>query len=346
MRGLPRIRAPVPAGFPPSTIPSAALRVPAAAALSSPAPRLVTGKTAAAARHSRRCFSTTPLRASEPPAQTTQSQPAPVDPSAEVYEDYFPDIPTKLVYPRLTTTATAPDKVTDPGYKPAETAEELEEVGGLADWWDEPAHWGSEEGVASVVRAAAPRFGPAEKVTDPAVLEVLVRRALVEALVVARFAGKGKMELVDRLFKNCPELYALNKVLGMEVVAGKDGAATLRRPADWQSAWDTLNAADRVAAQRQQQSEEAAGTWEIGEGEAAAEPEVGVKLDRPISQEFAQSTIERWGKAWKKAELRDPVVKFYVSAPFPIGASCSVSQLTPNITGRQAHPAIDRAPHP
>ncbi|KAK3903982.1 hypothetical protein C8A05DRAFT_42898 [Staphylotrichum tortipilum] len=308
MRGLPRIRAPLPAGFPPSSLPSGALRAPAAAALSPPTPRLVTVKTtAAAARHTRRYFSTAPLRAAEPPSQT-QSQTEATE-KETIYEDYFPDIPTKLVYPRLTTTATPATEVTDSGYKPAETAEGLEEVGGLSGWWDEPTHWGSEEGVAAVVRTAAPQFGPAEKITDPAVLEVLAKRAIVEALVVARFAGGGKVKLVDQLFKHCHELYSLNKIIKIEVAAGKDGAATLTQKGDWQSVWDILKAADRAASQQQQQqlSEEA------GAGEEAGATEVATKLDRTINPELAQSMIERWDRGWKKAELRDPVVKFYAA---------------------------------
>ncbi|KAK0744268.1 hypothetical protein B0T21DRAFT_447536 [Apiosordaria backusii] len=74
--------------------------------------------------------------------------------------------------------AVRPDKITDPAYVPAESGLDLEEVGGLDDWWENPANYG--------VGKEWVKFGRTEKVTDPAVVEVAVYRALVEALIAEK----------------------------------------------------------------------------------------------------------------------------------------------------------------
>ncbi|CRK23673.1 hypothetical protein BN1708_018050, partial [Verticillium longisporum] len=50
----------------------------------------------------------------------------------------------------------------------------LEEVGGYEGWWEREGHWGPESEYTP--------FAAAERVQDAAVLEVLTRQAVVEAL--------------------------------------------------------------------------------------------------------------------------------------------------------------------
>ena len=329
MRRVPRLRAAVSAGIVPSSTPSGALRVPAAATLTSTSTLPSTSKNTP----TRRYLSTTPLRPSQPPTEP-QTQAA-----AEVYESYQADFlpppgpapQAQLVYPRGVTTAPNPTEVADPAYRPAETADGLEEVGGIGGWWDKPAHWGSEGGAAQFVRSVITPFGrpAADRVTDPAVLEVLAKRAIVEALVVARFAGAEKRKAVDRLFSHAGGSDRLGKIVRAEVVAGPDGTATLKDSADWARVWSVLKSAVVRVRDRQQEQEREAmeQAMEQAEGEAteaakaveaaeAAVPEVEAKEVAPAPQltpQVAKSFVGTWNKEWKKAELRDPVVKFYVS---------------------------------
>jgi len=311
MRRIPRLRTPAPAGFAPSPVPASALRAPAVAAPSTlaPSPRLSTR--ACNTSQTRRYLSTTPLRAAAQTQPRTQTQSE--DDAAEFHE---PEISTQLVYPHGATTAPLTAEVSDPSYKPAETADGLEEVGGLAGWWDEPTHWGIEGGVSSFVHSATSRFGPAERVTDPAVLEVLTKRAIVEAMVVAKFAGAGKRKYIDRMFAHSDALHRLDKIVQAEVVVGKNGEATLQNNGDWSKVYGVLKSAIKDA-RTQQDGQEA------GEGEVVEAKEAEVQAIEELTPEVAKSLAESWNKGWKKAELRDPVVKFFVSYTFHFVLLCS-----------------------
>ncbi|KAL2127119.1 hypothetical protein VTI74DRAFT_11310 [Chaetomium olivicolor] len=306
MRRLPRLRASTPAGFLPCSVPSAPLRAPAAAIISStpspPRPNTLSD------RQTRRCLSTTPLR----PSQPTNTQPEGPFPEDDAFWQDLdaapePEIQTQLVYPRNISAAPDASSVSDPAYKPAETAEGLAEVGGLADWWEDPSHWGSAAGGArQFVQSVASPFGPTEKVTDPAVLEVLARRAVIESLVVARFAGKEKTKAIDRLFRYAEGGDRLGKLLKADVVAGEKGAVELKEHADYVRTWDLLKSAVTRAKQAAQKNAESA------EGEAAAVETTKKPAKLPTPEE-AQRFIKSWDKGWKKAGLRNPVVKFFIA---------------------------------
>ncbi|KAK4155630.1 hypothetical protein C8A00DRAFT_41815 [Chaetomidium leptoderma] len=318
MRRLSRVRSPASAGLTPSSIPSGALRASAAAALSPTASRQ-TGYNVPPARQQstgRRYLSTTPLRASPPQSRTE----AIAEEVEEALDEYYPraEIYTPLVYPNGTTVAPAPASVMDATYTPADTAEGLEEVGGLAGWWDEPSHWGSEAGANQYVRSVVRPFGPAERVTDPAMLEVLAKRAIVEALVVNKFAGAEKRKAVDRLFASAGGTDRLGKIVGVEVVAGENGTATLKDKQNWQRVWDVLKSAVKMARPQQPGGKKADGEVAAVEAEAeeAEVPEVEVREAAPALQltpQVAKSLIGAWNKDWKKAELRDPVVKYFAA---------------------------------
>jgi hypothetical protein len=269
------------------------------------------------------------MRSSQPPTQP-QAEIAAEELDQEQYldqEEYLPtgpaEINTQLVYPQGITTAPDATSVSDPTYTPAETSDGLEEVGGLAGWWDEPAHWGSEGGAAQFVHSVVSPFGPAERVTDPAVLEVLAKRAIVEALVVARFAGAEKRKAVDRLFAHAGASDRLGRIVGVEVVAGPDGAATLKEPRHFQKVWGLLKSAVTNAKKQQQQSVDEVDEVPVEAMEAEAEaavPEVQAEkaASAPeLTPQYAKQLMGSWNKEWKKAELRDPVVKFFVSPPCP-----------------------------
>ncbi|SPQ26722.1 df878db1-43fb-43c0-9089-fd467e82150e [Thermothielavioides terrestris] len=349
MRRIPRLRNPAPAGFVPSQIPTGALRTPAAASMpvsstlccSTTTRHTSTGYNAPGRPQQQRYISTTTIRRSQAQPEAGTPSAAPAEEHDELADlsadDFYPpsaaEIPTQLVYPREVTTAPPASAVADPSYKPADTAEGLEEVGGLADWWDDPAHWGGEDGVGGFVRSTVARFGPAERVSDPAVLEVLARRAIVEALVVARFAGPRKRHAVDRLFSHAHALHGLGRIINAEIVAGEDGAATLKSEKDWQRVWDLLKAAVKKARQQQPQQQpqqEPEGEGELSKAEEkkaeadATEAEVAEEAEEAVDAEAhapapqltpkrAQKFIRSWTREWRKAELRDPVVKFFAA---------------------------------
>ncbi|KAK4233502.1 hypothetical protein C8A03DRAFT_47971 [Achaetomium macrosporum] len=344
MRRLPRLRNPAPAGFIASSTPSGSLRVCAAAAITATSGLSLTARhnlsscNAPVRPSQRRYLSTTPTRPSQPqstnPADDASAAASPEELEFlddEHYPSAAPEIPTQLVYPRGVTTIPPASDISDPTYKPAETADGLEEVGGLADWWDDPLHWGSEGGVRQFVASIATTFGPAEKVTDPAMLEVLARRAIVEAIVVARFAGAGKRKAVDRLFAYVDGNERLDQLLKAQIVVDKNGAATLKN-ADAVRLWVTLKTAVKNATHRrqeqQQQAEVVSGEKEeaeavtadaqesgVHEGEAIEADAKGTAPPSQLTPEVAQRYVKSWNrdKGWKKAELRDPVVKFYAA---------------------------------
>lgn len=64
----------------------------------------------------------------------------------------------------------------DPTYVPATVIEGLEEIETLKTWWEQPGHWGEE--------SAFKGFGSVDKVHNRQVLEVYLRRAVVEALAL------------------------------------------------------------------------------------------------------------------------------------------------------------------
>ena len=90
---------------------------------------------------------------------------------------------TGLAMPPTRTEAITEEKVSaaDPSYTPANSLEELEEIEPLKTWWDQPGHWGPESQFVG--------FGRAEKVLDVEVVEVYLRRAVVEVLALKQ-AGK------------------------------------------------------------------------------------------------------------------------------------------------------------
>ncbi|CAK7264540.1 hypothetical protein SEPCBS57363_001124 [Sporothrix epigloea] len=120
-------------------------------------------------------------RQADPNQPPTDSAATPLDKvEAELDEwatspDSLEDEP-RLIVPGRILSAPKPDQVTDSSYIPAETGDGLEEVGGLAGWWENDEHWDP----SLVFRG----FGPQQHVTDAATLEVVARQAVMEALAV------------------------------------------------------------------------------------------------------------------------------------------------------------------
>ena len=191
-------------------------------------------------------------------------------------------VETDLAYPTELRVVPRADEVTDPSYVPAITADGLEEVGGLEGWWDNPEHWGPSKDYVG--------FAARDKVTDPAVLEVLTKQAVVEALAlgdnVKNSILKATRLMLDYGSKDMATL------VGAEIVAGPDGTAALKTEKH-----------TRQMATFIRRTEQA-----IRRADEAQETSPEAYMPSP---EEAREMVKAWGPSWKATQLRDPFVRFY-----------------------------------
>ncbi|KFA67617.1 hypothetical protein S40285_04950 [Stachybotrys chlorohalonatus IBT 40285] len=173
----------------------------------------------------------------------------------------------RLTLPPRRTEATTEQELSsiDPTYVPATTAEGLEEIAPLKTWWQQEGHWGEE--------SAFRGFGSSARTTDKEVIEVYLRRAVVEILalkqaglfgewVTAKWPAGARAALDDAL------------AVGVRVV---DGKAEL--DGDARAVMDNLKA-------------------EPEEGEA-----------EQVALEEAREITKTWDPSWKDIVL-DEEVKF------------------------------------
>lgn len=193
-------------------------------------------------------------------------------------------------------------------------------MGGLEGWWEKDRHWSPELAYAG--------YGPTEKVTDPALLEIAVRRAVVEALVLRRFAARADKKIVSFLLEadTLPRKF-LRKVLKSPLIADeKNGGVVALEEEAHRRAWhllrgyagtsfgskeipETKDTKDTKEIKEVQEAQEAKET-EL-ESEPAVTEQEEVAMD--LTSEEATELTKKWGHAWKKAKLQDEVVKFYAA---------------------------------
>ncbi|KAI0116780.1 ribosomal subunit 39S-domain-containing protein [Daldinia grandis] len=191
--------------------------------------------------------------------------------------EYLPSQWQTYIPPPQRSYAERLDDVSDSSYVPALTADGLETVGGLKNWWDQPDHWSSD----------FVGFKPPNPVLDPAVLETSVRRAVVEAFALKQ-AGRD-----DELIKAWPIAGEdeLHRLLSVEINVAKGGAVSL-----------TGNVSAVVGSLVQRS--ESAVTNE------SAEERKSVPV---LPTEEAQKYKDAWGHRWKAVSLSDPRIKFAVT---------------------------------
>ncbi|KAF3064139.1 hypothetical protein GL218_01024 [Daldinia childiae] len=167
--------------------------------------------------------------------------------------------------------------VSDSSYVPALTADGLEMVGGLNNWWDQPEHWTSD----------FVGFKPLNPVLDPAVLETSVRRAVVEAFALKQ-AGRE-----DELIKAWPIAGGdeLHHLLSVEINVTKDGVVSLT--GDVSAVVGSLIEKSQPAVTNESTKESTS---------------VSV-----LSAEEAQKYKDAWSHGWKAVSLSDPRIKFAVT---------------------------------
>ena len=152
----------------------------------------------------------------------------------------------------------------------------LEEVGGLQGYWENDSHW-----KASLVR---PGFGPQEKVTDSALLEVAARRAVVESLAVQESAKDAETPGLTTAWSRGGREDA-NAALAAQINVAEDGSATL-----------SGNVSDIVS-------------------RLAAGAEPTTPFDGAMEAGEARELIGTWDSSWTSVSLSDDRLKFAVRIP-------------------------------
>ncbi len=177
--------------------------------------------------------------------------------------------------------APRPDEVTDMSYAPAETGDGLEKVGGLKGYWEDKSHWDRSNEIKV--------FGPERVITDPAVLEVTVRRAIVEALAVRGYeaGADAQLKLTDswQLGGRQDGITALS----VQISVADDGSVRLEGNVE-----AVVSALEDPAPSSQTDL-----PWGTGLLDSAS----------------AQAVVQSWDASWKSLSLDDAVLKFAVCVP-------------------------------
>lgn len=163
-------------------------------------------------------------------------------------------------------------------YTPADTALELEVVGGLQNWFSKKKnHWGASKDFVG--------FAPSQKVTKPALLELTTMRAVLEAAALAVFAErKQKPSLLADAWADSGR-NGVNRVLGLEFKVDEEGQVELGE--------GILDVAKTLKM------------------DAKAEAEAVVNEDKVTAQE-ADEMLRTRDQSWKKISLQNPKLKFAV----------------------------------
>ncbi|KAK1782403.1 ribosomal subunit 39S-domain-containing protein [Copromyces sp. CBS 386.78] len=222
-----------------------------------------------------------------------------------------------LVLPGEPTRASAPEKIRDPNYEPAASGAGLQEIGGISDWWNKPENF--RDGGKQFEYQG---FAAQEKITDPRLLKVILRRALVEGLALKKFGANPK---------NPADIAAIigngdhwQRTVSVEMCRGEDGELALKNDSDLQKIWILMRNAAEKADYTREWTEEVGRLRRVGEHEQANQLlQEGKKLGYRFGSEEGsrvklkvEEAIElrkSWNNDWKEATIRDPIVKFYAA---------------------------------
>jgi hypothetical protein len=168
------------------------------------------------------------------------------------------------------------DEVADPTYVPATTADGLKTVGGLKNWWNQRENWGPGGDFAG--------FRPRQKVTDPALLEASVRRAVIEML-------------------------ALRQVGREDDLVGVWPTTVSKADIEHLLSWDVKNAGSSEVSLGGDASTVAEGLRWKDEESNAHEPSA---LPEALTPEEAAALSKTWDPSWKSISIADPRIRFAV----------------------------------
>ncbi|KAK3401818.1 ribosomal subunit 39S-domain-containing protein [Sordaria brevicollis] len=222
-----------------------------------------------------------------------------------------------LVLPAEPRWAPNAEKIQDPNYEPATSGAGLQEIGGVSNWWNNPEHFkdgGKQfeyQGYASPV-----------KVTDPRLLKVILRRALVEGLALKKFGANPKNPAdIASVIGNGNHW---DRTVSVEMCRGENGELSLKKDSDLQKVWILMrNAAEKASTTREWQ-EQVRRLYELKQQEKADQlvaegKKLGYRLDDDDGSRIrlnvgrALELRKTWNNDWKEATIRDPVVKFYAA---------------------------------
>lgn len=222
-----------------------------------------------------------------------------------------------LVLPGQPTRAPAAEKIRDPNYEPATSGAGLQEIGGMSDWWSKPEHFrdGGKQfeynGYASPV-----------KITDPRLLKVILRRALVEGLALKKFGANPKNPAdIASIIGNGDHW---ERTVSVEMCRGENGELSLKNDSDLQKVWILMRNAAEKAHNTLEWQEEVRRLQSLGQHEQANQliaegkklgysmkGEEGTRIQ--LGVEKAIELRKSWNNDWKEVTIRDPVVKFYAA---------------------------------
>ena len=187
--------------------------------------------------------------------------------------------PYKAPPPRIN--AARIEEVADPTYAPATSADGLKTVGGVSNWWNKSEHWDPSGDFIG--------FKPKEKVTDPALIDVAVRRAVIEAFALREAGREDDLVGVWPTTLSKADTQAL---LAREVKTSENGAVT-------------LGAAESAAVAEQLRWKDDVETTETTAEESSASPET-------LSAEEAAALALTWDRSWGSTSIADPRIRFAV----------------------------------
>ena len=224
-----------------------------------------------------------------------------------------------LVLPGQIKWATTAEAITSPNYEPATSGAGLPQIGGMSDWWDKPEHF--RDGGKQFEYQG---FAAQEKITDPRLLKVILRRALVEGLALKKFGANPKNPAsIAAVIGNGDHW---ERTVSVEMCRGEDGELALKNDSDLQKVWILMRNAAEKAEYTRMWTEEVKRLRKAKERKQAKQLlEEGEKLGYVFDSEegsqvkltvpYAVKLRQTWNNDWKEATIRDPVVKFYVRHP-------------------------------
>lgn len=194
---------------------------------------------------------------------------------------------TQLAYrppPRLRR-AQRPDQISDPEYVPATRSDELEAVGGLENWWNRRENWPKTSDFEG--------FKTHRKIHDQHVLELVVRRAVIEANVLSMLGREHELAAAWPVQK---ESDAVERCLALDIDVANGRVVIV----------------GDVTAVAKDLTSTAAGAEKVLDTEQVEAQSVVL----PSAGQAAEY-VEKWSPRWKDASLTDPRMKFAVCSLAP-----------------------------
>ncbi|GAP91473.1 hypothetical protein SAMD00023353_6200550 [Rosellinia necatrix] len=209
--------------------------------------------------------------------------------------------------PSVRVEAARKEDVADPTYIPAVSGDGLKIVGGLATWWSQPDHWSAAGDFVS--------FRPRQKVTDPALIEASVRRAVIEAFALREAGREDDLVAVWPTTMSKADLQGL---LAWNIRSAENGPAV------------SLGGNASVVAEGLQ--------WKDDNHQSTpADGDEYITATEALTSEEASALSRTWDPSWKHISLADRRILFAVTKRvFQLTGQRPPDHQLPSITTVQA----------